>query len=90
MWLLCVCGLRVEGGGLACHLGFVVLVCSWQRLLADRHLLPFPSLSLNESRGGGGVTSERRMSTSPFLRVGCNKVRRGPHLAPATTADPRP
>ena len=37
-----------DEGGLACRLGFVVLVCSWQRLLADRHLLPFPSLSLSE------------------------------------------
>ena len=35
-------------GGLACRHGFVVLVCSWWRLLADRHSLPFPSLSLNE------------------------------------------
>ena len=53
------------GVGLACCLGFVVLVCSWRRLQADRHSLPFPSLSLNEGppsrccgpppqRGGGG------------------------------------
>ena len=54
------------GGGLACRLGFVVLVCSRRRLVADCHSLPFPSLSLNEGppkplfwsavdgRGGGG------------------------------------
>ena len=38
----------VCGGGLACGLGFVVLVCSWRRLLANRHSLPLPSLSLSE------------------------------------------
>ena len=27
---------------MACRLWCVVLVCSWRRLLADRHLLPFP------------------------------------------------
>ena len=37
-----------DEGGLACRLGFVVLVYNWQHLLADRHSLPFPSLSLSE------------------------------------------
>ena len=36
------------GGGWACRLGFGVLVCSRRRLIADRHSLPFPSLSLSE------------------------------------------
>ena len=43
-----VVGERGGGGGLARRLGSVVLVCSRRRLLADRHSLPFPSLSLNE------------------------------------------
>ena len=37
-----------EEGVLACRLGFAVLVCSWRRLLADRHSLPFPFLSWSE------------------------------------------
>ena len=36
------------GGGLACRLWCTVLVCSWRRLLANRHSLPFPwTLSLH-------------------------------------------
>ena len=36
------------GGGLACRLWCIVLICSWRRLLAYRHSLPFPwSLSLH-------------------------------------------
>ena len=39
------------------------LVCSWRRLLADRHSLPFPwTLSLWVGGGGGGVEN--------FLRLG--------------------
>ena len=30
------------GGGVGMSPWRVVLVCSWQRLLADRHSLPFP------------------------------------------------
>ena len=41
------------GGGLACRLRFVVLVCSWRRLCADRHSLPFPSLFLNKGPPSG-------------------------------------
>ena len=43
---------RSMGGGVGMTPWCVVLVCSWRRLLADRHSLPFPcTLSL---RGGGG------------------------------------
>ena len=34
-------GLSLEGGGVAVTPWFVVLFCSWRRLLADRHSLPF-------------------------------------------------
>ena len=36
--------LKMRGGGGVWHVALVsfVLVCSWRRLLADRHSLPFP------------------------------------------------
>ena len=36
------------GGGFGKKPCYCVLVCSWRRPLADRHLLPFPSLSFSE------------------------------------------
>ena len=39
-------------GGVGKKPWYCVLVCSWRRPLADRHSLPFPSLSF--SKGGGG------------------------------------
>ena len=55
-WYLCVCHERSGGFGMTPWC--TVLVCSWRRVLADRHLLPFPwTLS-----GGGGSL---RLTHSP-------------------------
>ena len=63
-----------------CRLGLVVLVYSWRPLLADRHSLRFPSLSLSEDRKGvlflsaaGGVywlIAIRCPSLGPFHSIG--------------------
>ena len=41
-------GVHTQGGGFGKKPWYCVLICNWQHLLADRHSLPFPSLSLNE------------------------------------------
>ena len=43
---------RGSGGGFGKKPWSCVLVCSWRRPLADRHSLPFPSLSFS-----GGLVS---------------------------------
>ena len=52
------CLLSSGGGGVGKKPWYCVLVCSWRRPLADRHSLPFPSLSFSEGApstpGGGG------------------------------------
>ena len=65
-------GGRAQGGGFGKKPWSCVLVCSWRRPLADRHSLPFPSLSFSE-----GPPS--RCFGPPFLFLHGGGLRRPKH-----------